>query len=131
MTELDSAETHTSKRAHFAAQAPIMISHDGTRKDPAGRRTLYGPPRVLDLPRKSIPRACGLRLYSPSRSPQMLKKIIIGISTAFVVATFAVPAMAAQYCANYQYGAKNCGFHSWEQCQAAVNGIGGFCQRSS
>jgi len=60
----------------------------------------------------------------------MLKKIIIGISTAFVVATFAAPAMGALYCANYGYGAKNCGFHSWEQCQAAVSGIGGFCSSS-
>jgi Protein of unknown function (DUF3551) len=58
----------------------------------------------------------------------MSKKIIIGIVVAMFSAT---PAMAAQYCANYQYGAKNCGFHSWEQCQAAVSGVGGFCQRSS
>jgi hypothetical protein len=61
----------------------------------------------------------------------MLKKIMIGISTIFLMTAFAAPAMAAVYCANYYYGAKNCGFHTWEQCQAAVSGVGGFCQRSS
>jgi hypothetical protein len=29
-----------------------------------------------------------------------------------------------------QGGATNCGFHSFEQCQAARSGNGGFCQRN-
>jgi hypothetical protein len=41
MSELNSAETNTSRRAHFDTQAPIMISRDHLRQDPAGRRTLY------------------------------------------------------------------------------------------
>jgi hypothetical protein len=41
MSELNTAETNTSRQAHFDTQAPIMISRDDLRQDPAGRRTLY------------------------------------------------------------------------------------------
>jgi hypothetical protein len=41
MGELNSAETNTPRRAHFDTQAPIMISCDDLRQDPAGWRTLY------------------------------------------------------------------------------------------
>jgi hypothetical protein len=36
------------------------------------------------------------------------------------------------WCARYsiQGGATNCGFYSYEQCMAAVSGVGGFCQRN-
>ena len=37
MSELNSAETNTSRRAHFDTQAPSA----DPRQDPAGRRTLY------------------------------------------------------------------------------------------
>jgi len=39
-----------------------------------------------------------------------------------------VSAHAATWCANYGgQGGRNCGFHSFEQCQAAISGNGGFC----
>jgi hypothetical protein len=41
MPAFDSAETHICRSARSAAQAPIMISHDDTGQDPAGRRVLY------------------------------------------------------------------------------------------
>jgi hypothetical protein len=36
------------------------------------------------------------------------------------------------WCAQYsaQGGGTNCGFYSFEQCQATVSGIGGFCMRN-
>lgn len=36
------------------------------------------------------------------------------------------------WCARYgfQGGATNCGFYSFEQCEAARSGNGGFCQRN-
>jgi hypothetical protein len=36
------------------------------------------------------------------------------------------------WCANYSSpgGGSNCGFYSFEQCQATVSGIGGFCMRN-
>jgi len=51
-----------------------------------------------------------------------------------VVATAAtvVPqgsARAATWCAYYYYGATNCGFHSYRQCLAAIEGVGGYCRR--
>ena len=41
-----------------------------------------------------------------------------------------VGAHAATWCANYGgQGGRNCGFHSFEQCQAAIPGNGGFCSQ--
>jgi hypothetical protein len=36
------------------------------------------------------------------------------------------------WCAQYSSpgGGSNCGFYSFEQCQATVSGIGGFCMRN-
>ncbi len=35
------------------------------------------------------------------------------------------------WCAQYGgFGGTNCGFHSFAQCQAALSGNGGFCQRN-
>ena len=41
MPTFDSAEMHTSERAHFAAETPIVISQNDARQDPAGYRVLY------------------------------------------------------------------------------------------
>jgi peptidoglycan hydrolase-like protein with peptidoglycan-binding domain len=32
------------------------------------------------------------------------------------------------YCANYNNGSRNCGFSSFQQCLAAISGVGGSCQ---
>lgn len=40
----------------------------------------------------------------------------------------AVP--AAPWCAAYRNGSNNCGFYTYEQCLAAVSGVGGFCNRN-
>jgi len=35
------------------------------------------------------------------------------------------------WCAQYGgFGGTNCGFYSFQQCQAALSGNGGFCQRN-
>ena len=59
----------------------------------------------------------------------MLNKVVIALSTAIFAAAFAAPATAARYCAIYTDGGTNCGFHSIQQCAAAVSGRGGFCSR--
>ena len=41
MTAFDIADTHTSKRARCALEAPTMISQDDARQDPSGHRMLY------------------------------------------------------------------------------------------
>ena len=38
---------------------------------------------------------------------------------------------AAPWCADYGFGGTNCGFYSFEQCQAARSGNGGFCSQNS
>jgi hypothetical protein len=55
------------------------------------------------------------------------------IATASAI--FFLPSAAhadGTWCARYssQGGASNCGFYSFEQCQATVRGIGGFCERN-
>ena len=45
----------------------------------------------------------------------------------------ALPCDNTRWCAQYSGksgGATNCGFSSFEQCQASVSGIGGFCRPS-
>ena len=34
---------------------------------------------------------------------------------------------ATRYCAKYKGGAENCGFYSFNQCLAAISGVGGMC----
>ena len=42
-------------------------------------------------------------------------------------------AHAGSWCAQYggMQGGRNCGFHSFAQCEAARSGNGGFCQSNS
>jgi Protein of unknown function (DUF3551) len=55
------------------------------------------------------------------------------IMAAALVATIGIekPAEAQNYpwCAYYNVwgGATNCGFVTWQQCQAAISGVGGSC----
>jgi tetratricopeptide (TPR) repeat protein len=51
------------------------------------------------------------------------------IAAAFVLGA---PADAKEpgWCAAYRNGGNNCGFNTYEQCMAAVSGVGGFCNRS-
>src|SRR4051812_17462069 len=36
----------------------------------------------------------------------------------------------AEWCAAYRNGGNNCGFQTFQQCMAAVSGVGGFCNAS-
>lgn len=51
-----------------------------------------------------------------------------------IAATFVLggPAKAKEpaWCATYRNGGNNCGFNTYEQCMAAVSGVGGFCNKS-
>jgi hypothetical protein len=38
---------------------------------------------------------------------------------------------AAIWCANYSNGSTNCGFYTFDQCRAAVSGVGGSCSGSN
>lgn len=65
-------------------------------------------------------------------------KLMLALATATIVwsATDTTPVMAQSrsyaWCAIYSGramgGSKSCSFTTWEQCQATVSGIGGFCQ---
>ena len=51
---------------------------------------------------------------------------------SLILAALAVSSIAAHagsWCAHYRNGGNNCGFHSFEQCQAAVSGVGGILHR--
>jgi hypothetical protein len=63
-----------------------------------------------------------------------MRKAILGIAIAAgLAASFLVGTASAdpyKWCAIYggrSGGASNCGFVTFEQCQATVSGIGGFC----
>jgi hypothetical protein len=64
------------------------------------------------------------------------KKIALMFGLATFAAGLAGGAAHAQnypWCSQYSGsmgGSMNCGFSTWEQCQANVSGIGGFCIRN-
>jgi Protein of unknown function (DUF3551) len=57
-------------------------------------------------------------------------KLMAAVVTVLAVLT-QTPA-SASWCAQYSGGGggESCGFSSFEQCQASVSGIGGFCRPS-
>ena len=63
-------------------------------------------------------------------------RLFLLLPAVFIVAVGgAAPAHAQNYpwCAYYGGmggGGKNCGFTTFQQCQATVSGIGGFCDRN-
>ena len=60
---------------------------------------------------------------------RILARCSLIIAAAF---TLGAPANAKEpgWCATYRNGGNNCGFNTYEQCMAAVSGVGGFCNRS-
>jgi hypothetical protein len=56
------------------------------------------------------------------------------IAVTFSALMPGAPASAAEYpwCAQYggSDGGRNCGFVSYQQCHATVNGMGGYCERN-
>jgi len=62
-------------------------------------------------------------------------KFLLVLSLIIIGALLNTPTKAQNYpwCAIYNdgSGSKNCGFASFQQCQADVSGIGGFCSQNS
>jgi hypothetical protein len=61
-----------------------------------------------------------------------MRTIIAAVATAAALLPLAPHAADARdyaWCATYndETGARNCGFSTWEQCLAAISGVGGFC----
>jgi hypothetical protein len=90
-----------------------------------------------------VPRACRDGNYS-GRSVLCLiargtvAEVFMMRAIPFVTIAFAalslstVGAYAAPWCADYSgKGGTNCGFYSFQQCQAAVSGRGGFCRTNA
>jgi Protein of unknown function (DUF3551) len=59
--------------------------------------------------------------------------LMLGIATLITAAGSAAHAQNYPWCSQYSGsmgGSMNCGFSTYEQCQANVSGIGGFCIRN-
>jgi hypothetical protein len=54
---------------------------------------------------------------------------IAAITVASLIWPGSLALAGGTWCAHYVFHT-NCGFYSFEQCQATVSGNGGFCQRS-
>jgi tetratricopeptide (TPR) repeat protein len=52
------------------------------------------------------------------------------VATAVLVSVAPAAAKEPAWCAAYRNGSNNCGFYTYEQCMAAISGIGGFCNRN-
>jgi Protein of unknown function (DUF3551) len=65
-----------------------------------------------------------------------MRKLLFGFGLIAVTAALNTSAQAQNYpwCAQYgdgMDGARNCGFTTFQQCQADVSGIGGFCEQNN
>jgi hypothetical protein len=64
-----------------------------------------------------------------------MRFVLLALSVIAAAILFNTPTKAQNYpwCAIYNdgSGSKNCGFASFQQCQADVSGIGGFCTQNS
>jgi len=49
------------------------------------------------------------------------------VATSQVAVTSAEAFPGTRFCAQYRGGGENCGFYSFNQCLAAVSGVGGMC----
>jgi Flp pilus assembly protein TadD len=58
-----------------------------------------------------------------------LTSALIVLGSAVIALSVPSPSHAA-WCASYTIGATNCGFSSFQSCQAAVSGVGGTCTQS-
>jgi hypothetical protein len=54
---------------------------------------------------------------------------IAAITSASLIWSGSLARADGTWCAHYVFHT-NCGFYSFEQCQATVSGNGGFCQRN-
>ena len=61
---------------------------------------------------------------------------LLALAGAFGLALVANSQIATQaeanpfgtrFCAQYRFGGENCGFYSFNQCLAAISGVGGIC----
>lgn len=52
---------------------------------------------------------------------------LVGSSQIAVSTAEAFPNGGPRFCAQYRGGGENCGFYSFNQCQAAISGVGGIC----
>jgi Protein of unknown function (DUF3551) len=64
----------------------------------------------------------------------LLRLAVIAAAAALAMTAALTPASAQNYpwCAHYgtPYDDTSCGFVSYEQCQASVSGVGGFCEKN-
>ncbi len=60
----------------------------------------------------------------------MRKIVVLGVFAAAVPLLAASPVQAQEYpwCARYGWTTSNCGFVSFQQCLATIQGIGGRCE---
>ena len=65
---------------------------------------------------------------------KILMPALLSVACLGTASLFGATASVAQeypWCANYRaFGGQNCGFVSYRQCMAAINGNGGFCSEN-
>ena len=59
-----------------------------------------------------------------------MSKLIGALALLVLVSGTATGAKAAAWCAYYDASTRNCGFHTFEQCRAAISGVGGYCSHN-
>jgi Protein of unknown function (DUF3551) len=63
-------------------------------------------------------------------SPRITLAVLALAGMALIDAGSARAEKAAAWCAYYDDESTNCGFATFEQCEADISGVGGFCSRN-
>jgi Protein of unknown function (DUF3551) len=93
-------------------------------RDRRGEARSTKTPRVADAGRTTEQ---VIAHQNSNKANEATAKVIVA---ALVMIPAVLPPASASWCAQYSGGGggENCGFSTFEQCQATVSGIGGFCR---
>ncbi len=89
--------------------------------------TKLGPATTLAALRTAAVTFAGAAVTSRAKRAFMRTILVMSIMLATLSAFTAGARAEGSWCAMYGTGGTNCGFYSFEQCQATVSGVGGFC----
>ena len=89
--------------------------------------TKRGPAMTVAALRTAAVIFTGAAVTSRAKRAFMRAIVVASIMLATLSAFPAGVRAEGSWCARYTTAGTNCGFYSFEQCQASVSGVGGFC----
>ena len=141
-TELDAAFVNFERLSPTTSQAVIEVSGRSSIGSTRARMRAISqcgarnPRFVIDITAAGNEaryvrgeRRADARTATRKEVPMRLLPAVTIILATLVLSSVGANAAASVRALREPHGGTNCGFHSFEQCQAAISGNGGFCSR--